>query len=68
MQHHNPVVLTIIVLVVSVLCLVSSDSKVSIADTNIPNDIASSVNQTDSPLSANAIITIIMTTPPLSSE
>lgn len=65
MQHHNPVVLTIIVLVVSVLCLVSSDSKVSIADTNIPNDIASSVNQTDSPLSANATITITMRTPPL---
>jgi len=65
MQHHNPVVLAIIVLVVSVLCLVSSDSKVSIADTNIPNDIASSVNQTDSPLSANATITITMRTPPL---
>ena len=29
------------------------------------SEIASSVNQTDNPLSANATITIIMTTPPL---
>ena len=29
------------------------------------NEITSSLNQTDSPLSANATITIIMTTPPL---
>jgi len=45
------------------------DSKASIADTSIPdNEIASSVNQTDSPLFANATITIIMTTPPLPDE
>lgn len=44
-------------------------SKASIADTSIPdNEIASSVNQTDSPLSANATITIIRTTPPLPTE
>ena len=44
-------------------------SKASIADTGVPNnEIASSVNQTDSPLSANATITIIMTTPPLPDE
>jgi len=46
-----------------------SDSKASTGDTSIPdNEIASSANQTDSPLSANATITIIMTTPPLSEE
>jgi len=45
------------------------DSKASIADTSIPdNEVASNVNQTDSPLSANATITIIMTTPPLPEE
>jgi len=32
------------------------------------NEMASSVNQTDSPLSANATIMIIMTTPPLPEE
>jgi len=41
-----------------------SDSKTSIADTTIPNnEIASSVNQTDT-----ATITITMTTPPLPDE
>ena len=46
--------------------LLSGDSKASTTNTGIPdNEIASSVNQTDSPLSANATITIIMTTPPL---
>ena len=49
--------------------LLSGDSKASTGDTSIPNnEIASSVNQTDSPLSANATITIIMTTPPLPEE
>jgi len=58
-------VLLALVVVVAGL-LLSGDSKASIADTNIPNnEIASSVNQTDSPLSANATITITMTTPPL---
>ena len=43
-----------------------SDSKASTGDTSIPdNEIASSVNQT---VSANATITIIMTTPPLPDE
>jgi len=61
------ILLTLVVVVVGLL--VSSDSKVSIADTSIPdNKIASSVNQTESPLSANATITIIMTTPPLLGE
>jgi len=46
--------------------LLSGDSEASTTDTGIPdNEIASSVNQTDSPLSANATITIIRTTPPL---
>jgi len=43
--------------------------KASISDTSIPNnEIASSVNQTNSPLSANATITITMITPPLPDE
>ncbi|GAG35673.1 unnamed protein product, partial [marine sediment metagenome] len=47
----------------------SGDSLATTADTSIPNnETASSVNQTDSPLSANATITIIMTTPPLPDE
>lgn len=46
-----------------------SDSKASTGDTTVPdNEIASSVNQTDSPLSANATITITMRTPPLPDE
>jgi len=49
--------------------LLSGDSLATTADTNVPsNEITSSVNQTDSPLSANATITIIMTTPPLPEE
>jgi len=49
--------------------LLSGDSLATTADTDIPdNEVASSVNQTDSPLSANATITIIMTTPPLPEE
>ena len=44
----------------------SGDSKASATDTGVPdNEIASSVNQSDSPLSANATSTIIRTTPPL---
>jgi hypothetical protein len=44
----------------------SGDSEASATDTGVPdNQIASSVNQTDSLLSANATITIIRTTPPL---
>ena len=46
--------------------LLSGDSLATTADTNVPgNELTSSVNQTDSPLSANATITIIMRTPPL---
>jgi len=49
--------------------LLSGDSKASTTDTSIPdNEIASSVNHTDSPLSANATITITMRTPPLPGE
>ena len=49
--------------------LLSGDSLATTADTTVPdNEIASSVNQTDSPLSANATITITMRTPPLPGE
>lgn len=49
--------------------LLSGDSLATTADTNVPDsEINSSVNQTDIPLSANATITIIMTTPPLPEE
>ena len=55
--------LTLLTLVVVIAGLfVLGDSKAS------NNEIASSVNPTDSPLSANATITIIMTTPPLPEE
>ena len=43
-----------------------SDSKVSVADTSVPdNEVTSTVNQTDS---ATATITITMRTPPLPDE
>jgi len=49
--------------------ILPGDSKASTTDTSIPdNEITSSVNQTDSPHSANATITIIMRTPPLPEE
>ena len=55
--------------VVAVGLLLSGDSKASTTDTSIPDSkIASSVNQTDSPLSANATIAITMITPPLPDE
>ena len=58
-------VLLALVVVIAGL-LISGDSLATTADTNVPNnETASNVNQTDSPLSANATITIIMTTPPL---
>jgi hypothetical protein len=48
---------------------ISGDSLATTADTSIPdNETASTVNQTDSPLSANATITITMITPPLPEE
>ena len=56
-------------MVISTGLLLSGDSLATTADTTVPNnEIASSVNQTNSPLSANATITIIMTTPPLPNE
>jgi len=60
----------LLILVVPVTGLfLSGDSLATTADTNIPdNEINSSVNQTDSPLSANATITITMTTPLLPDE
>jgi len=63
----------LIVLVALVVILaglfISGDSKATTADTSVPdNEITNSTNQTDSPLSANATITIIMTTPPLPDE
>jgi len=65
----NLVILAIIVFVAGVLCLGTSDSKASIADTNVPNnDVTTTVNQTDNPSSATATITITMRTPPLPDE
>ncbi len=60
---------TLIVVLGALLLSGISDGNPLVADTGIPdNEIASSLNQTDSPLSANATITIIMTTPPLPDE
>lgn len=62
------VVLLALVVMVAGLFM-PGDSKASVADTNVPdNEIASSVNQTDNPSSANATITITMRTPPLPAE
>lgn len=56
-------VLLVLVVVVAGL-LMPGDSKASIADTGVPNnEIANSVNHTDS-----ATITITMRTPPLPDE
>jgi len=55
-----PVLLPLVVVVAGLF--MSGDSKAS------NNEIASSGNQTDSPLSANATITITMTTPTLPEE
>jgi len=69
MKHHNLVILAVIVFLAGILCLATSDSRASIADTNVPNnDVTSTVNQTDSPSSATATITITMRTPPLPAE
>jgi hypothetical protein len=60
--------LAVLVALVAILTglLMSGDSKASTTDTGVPdNEIASSVNQTASPLSANATITMTMTAPPL---
>jgi len=55
-----PILLTLLVVMAGLF--MPGDSKAS------NNEVASSVNQTDSPLSANATITIIMRTPPLPDE
>jgi len=56
--------LAVVVVIAGLFML--GDSKAPTADTSIPNnEVTSSVNQTDSPISANATITIIMTMPPL---
>jgi len=57
MMKRLLVLLTLVVVIAGLF--MTGDSKAS------NNDITSSANQTDSPLSANATITIIMTTPPL---
>jgi hypothetical protein len=65
----NLVILAIIIFVAGILCLATSDSKASIADTNVANnDVTTSINQTDNPSSATATITITMRTPPLPDE
>ena len=69
MRKLNLVILAIIVFIAGILCLATSDSKASIANTNVPNnDVTTSVNQTDNPSSATATITITMQTPPLPDE
>lgn len=69
MRKLNLVILAIIVFVAGILCLATSDSKASIADTNVANnDVTTSINQTDNPSSATATITITMRTPPLPDE
>ena len=56
--------LLILLALVVVLAGLLLSGEASIADTNIPNnEITSIVNQTDSPLSANATIMITMRTP-----
>jgi len=59
----------LVVILAGLLVSGISDGSPSVADTSVPdNEVTSSVNQTDSSLSANATITIIMTTPPLPDE
>jgi len=60
MMKRLLILLTLLVVMIGLFML--GDSKAS------NSEIASSVNQTDSPLSANATITITMTTPPLPEE
>jgi len=63
------VLVALVVILAGLVLSGISEGSPSIADTSSHNnEIASSVNQTDSPLSANATITIIMTTPPLPEE
>jgi len=60
------VLVALVVILAGLVLSGISEGSPSIADTSSPNnEVTSSVNQTDSPLSANATITIIMTTPPL---
>ena len=58
------VLLTLVVVMAGLF--LPGDSKATTADTSVPDsETANSVNQT---ISANATITIIMTTPPLPGE
>ena len=60
------VLLALMVILTGLLLSGISDGNPLVANTGVPNnETASSLNQTDSPLSANATITIIRTTPPL---
>jgi len=60
MMKRLLVLLTLVVVIAGLF--MPGDSKAS------NNEITSTVNQTDSPLSANATITITMITPPLPEE
>ena len=67
MMKRLLILLTLVVVVAGLF--MSGDSLATTADTSIPdNEITTSVNQTDIPLSANATITITMRTPPLPDE
>jgi len=66
MRRRLTVLLALMVILTGLLLSGISDGNPLVANTGVPNnEITSSVNQTDSPLSANATITIIRTTPPL---
>ena len=66
MRRRLTVLLALMVILTGLLLSGISDSNRLVANSGVPdNEITSSVNQTDSPLSANATITIIRTTPPL---
>lgn len=60
MMKRLLVLLTLLVVMAGLF--MPGDSKAS------NNEVTSSVNQTDSPLSANATLTITMITPPLPEE
>jgi len=63
------VLVLVLIMVVALLMSGISDTKASIADTNVRNnDVTTTVNQTDNPSSATATITITMRTPPLPGE
>jgi hypothetical protein len=67
MMKRLVVLLTLLVVITGLF--MPGDSLATTANTSIPdNEITSSENQTDSPLSANATIKIIMRTAPLPEE